>query len=154
MTQKTLPFTGVQKDKFILALVVNDVTSAINTALRIRKATFTLDYSEDHFARLYVSMPGINKEMVLRLDQRKHICYVTFPKNRSLFAVMQDISERLAKLGASLNLTGDRPKQGPARAVLQVYVQGADKIAISLMDVFKGKKKSDTAFQLPDGTTP
>jgi len=153
-SKKPPPIVGAQRDKLIVALLMQDMLAAINLAMRVRKLKFTLDYSDDHFARLYLEAPDIPPERIMLLDPRKHCCFITAPRNRELFFATVDIIERLEKLGGKLSLTGDRPKQGPRRALLQVYVDGATKIALTLMDVHKGKVKHDTSFQLPDGTTP
>lgn len=153
MSQKSL-FVGLQRDKLIVALQMHDITAKINLAMRVRGITFTLDYAEDHFPRLYIQMRTGPKQLLMRLDPRTHRCYIIPPMDRDLFLAFYDITERLEKLGGRLSLTGDRPKQGPMRALLQVYVDGASRIALTLMDTSKGKRKSDTSFQLPDGTTP
>jgi len=113
-----------------------------------------LDYATDHFPRLLVSMPDITPERFMLLDQRKHACYITPPSNRELFFAMVDITERLHKIGGRLSLTGEKPRQGPKRAMLQIYVDGANRTALTLMDAAKGKVLHDTSFSLPDGTTP
>lgn len=153
-TKKAPPIAGTQREKLIIALSMDELVGGINLAMRVRKMTFTLDYTQDHFPRLFVEMPGVEREQFMLLDPRKHCCYITPPKNRELFIAMTDITNRLHKHGGRLSLTGDRPKQGPRRALLQVYVDGAKKIALTLMDTTKGKSKRDTDFQLPDGTTP
>lgn len=145
---------GQQREKLLIALQMEEITAAINTALRIRKVTVELDYSEDHFPRLYLSMPGVARIPWMKLDPRKHACYVQPPGHPDLFAVAIDLQERLRKYGARLALTGDKPRHGPRRCLLQVYVDGARTIALTLMDTTRGKRASDTAFQLPDGTTP
>lgn len=152
--KKTPPIVGMQREKLIIALQMSEIVGAINLAMRVRKVTFTLDYSEDHFARLFMEVPGLQKERIMLLDQRKHCCYIAPPTQRDLFFAFNDIHERLRKLGGRLSLTGDRPKVGPRRCLLQVYVDGASKMGLTLMETTKGKKLTDTNFQLPDGTTP
>lgn len=147
-------FTNLQRDKLIVALQMHDITAKLNLAMRVRRMVFTLDYAQDHFPRLYMQSMTSPKELIMTLDQRKHRCYITPPKDRDLFYAFYDITERLEKLGGRLSLTGDKPKQGPMRALLQVYVDGAATIALTLMETTKGKINSDTSFQLPDGTTP
>jgi hypothetical protein len=145
---------GELRDKLIIALQMEDIVGGINLAMRVRKLSFTLDYSVDHFPRLYMQLPDGPRQQIMKLDVRKHCCYISPPSDRELFFAFNDIHERLRKLGGRLSLTGDRPKQGPRRVVLQVYVEGATKIALTLMDTFKGRSKTETTFQLPDGTTP
>jgi hypothetical protein len=152
--KKVKPIVGMQRESMILALSMDELVAGLNLAMRVRKLTFTLDYSQDHFPRLYIEMPGIEKQQIMLLDQRKHCCYIMPPSNRELFFAFNDITTRLHNSGGRLSLTGDRPKQGPMRALLQIYVDGATNIALTLMDTTKGKKKTDTDFQLPDGTTP
>ena len=151
MTNK--PFTGLHREKLIIALQMHDIVGAINLAMRVRKAFFILDYSEV-FPKLLLGMPGLELETIMRLDPRKHCCYISMPRQRELFFLMTDIHERLIKLEGRLSLTGDKPRQGPKRCLLQVYVAGADKIALTLMETTKGKTKTDVAFQTPDGETP
>lgn len=152
MSQKKI--VGELRDKLIIALQMEDIVGGINLAMRVRKLSFTLDYSVDHFPRLYMQLPDGPRQQIMKLDVRKHCCYISPPSDRELFFAFNDIHERLRKLGGRLSLTGDRPKQGPRRVVLQVYVEGATKIALTLMDTFKGRSKTETTFQLPDGTTP
>lgn len=154
MSKKKSPIVGIQREKLIIALQMHEMVGALNLAMRVRKLTFELDYSRDHFPRLCVSMPDVPAEQFMLLDQRKHYCWITPPRNHELFVAMSDISERLHKLGGRMSLTGDKPKHGPKRALLQIYVDGTSKIALTLMDTTKGHCKSDTSFQLPDGTTP
>lgn len=154
MKKKAPPIAGEQRDKLIIALQMEDLVGGINLAMRVRKLTFTLDYSQDPFPRLYMQMPDGPKQQIMKLDPQKHCCFISPPSNRELFFAFNDITERLYKLGGRLSLTGDRPKQGPRRALLQVYVDGATKIALTLMDTTKGHRKTDTSFQLPDGSTP
>ena len=148
------PLAGELRDKLIIALQMQDIVGGINLAMRVRKLSFTIDYSVDHFPRLYMQMPGIPSQQIMRLDPRKHCCFIAPPSNRELFFAFNDIHERLQKLGGRLCLRGDKPLQGPRRCLLQVHVDGATKIALTLMDATKGKKKTDSSFQLPDGSTP
>lgn len=145
---------GLQREKLILALQMHEIVGGINLAMRVRKISFTLDYSEDHYARLFMDMPDIPRERIMLLDQRKHCCYIAPPTNRELFFGFNDIHERLHKIGGRLSLSGDRPRQGPMRCLLQVYVDGTTKMGLTLMDTTKGKKNTQTSFELPDGTTP
>lgn len=151
---KKTPIVGLQREKLILALQMHEIVGGINLAMRVRKVSFTLDYATDPFPRLFMEMPGIEKQKIMLLDQRKHCCYISPPNNRELFFAFNDIHMRLHKMGGRLSLTGDRPKQGPMRVLLQVYVDGTNKMGLTLMETFKGKSKVDTSFQLPDGTTP
>lgn len=152
--KKPAPIIGMQREKLIVALQMPEILGALNLAMRVRKISFILDYSEDHFARLYMETPGIPKQQIMLLDQRKHCCYISPPGHRELFTAFIDISDRLAKLGARISLTGDKPREGPRRCLLQAYVDGANKMGLTLMETTKGKKLIDTSFQLPDGTTP
>lgn len=152
MSQKKI--AGPLRDKLIIALQMHEIVGAINLAMRVRKLSFTLDYSIDHSPRLYMAMPGIPPQQIMWLDVRKHCCYIQPPRNRELFVAFADITERLHKLGARLSLSGAKPPNGPKRCAFQVYVDGADKIALTLSAATKGHKITDTSFQLPDGTTP
>lgn len=155
MSSKKLPgIIGIQREKLIIALQMNELVGALNLALKTRHASLEIDYTQDHFPRLYLARPGIERQQIMLLDPRKHACYITPPSDRELFFIFIDITERLRKLGGRLSLTGDKPKQGPRRCLLQIYVDGARTIALTLMDTTKGKRKLETSFQLPDGTTP
>ena len=154
MKKKSTPIVGKQREKLIIALQMSEIVGALNLAMRVRKISFTLDYSEDHFARLYMEMPDIPKQQIMLLEQRKHCCYISPPSHRELFTAFIDISDRLAKQGGRISLTGDKPRQGPRRCLLQVYVDGANKMGLTLMETTKGKKLVDTSFALPDGTVP
>ena len=154
MKKKAPPIAGAQRDKLIIALQMEDLVGAINLAMRVRKLSFTIDYTQDHSPRLYMQMPDGPIQQIMKLDVRKHCCYISPPSNRELFFAFADITERLHKMGGRLSLTGDRPTQGPRRALLQVYVDGARKIALTLMDTTKGHRKTEFSFQLPDGSTP
>lgn len=152
--KKPQPFVGEQRDKLIIALQMHELVGALNLALRVRRASFEIDYTIDHKPRLFIARPGVEREKVMQLDVRKHICYIMLPKNHELLALFSDITERLHKIGGRLSLTGDKPLQGPRRCVLQIYVDGARTIALTLMEATKGNRAIDTSFQLPDGTTP
>lgn len=154
MSQKPSIFTGVQRDKLIVALNMHDITAKLNLAMRVRKVTFTLDYTKDHYPRFYMQSMSGPKQLVMLLDPRKHRCFITPPTDRDLFLAFYDITERLEKIGGRLSLTGKKPPQGPRICLLQVYVDGASTIALTLMDAKKGQVKTDTSFQLPDGTMP
>jgi len=147
-------FCGVQRDKLIVALQMHDITAKLNLAMRVRKVTFTLDYAKDHFPRLYMQSMSGPTQQVMQLDQRRHRCFITPPMNRDLFLAFYDMTERLEKLGGRLSLSGDKPVNGPRRCMFQVYVDGASTIALTLMSAKKGQVKTDTSFQLPDGSTP
>lgn len=153
-TDKHKPIAGKQREKLIIALQMEEMVAAINTVMRVRKLSFELDYTRDHFPRLCVSMPGCTPEQFMLLDQRKHACYITPPKQRDLFLGIADMTERLYKLGGRLSLTGGKQKHGPMKVSLQIYVDGTSSIALSLMRTTKGNTVTDTSFQLPDGTTP
>lgn len=152
--KKPKPFVGQQKDKLIIALQMNELVGGLNLALRVRRASLEIDYTLDHKPRLFIARPGVEREKIMELDVRKHICYIMFPKNPELLALFGDITERLHKIGGRLSLTGDKPLQGPRRCMLQIYVDGARGIALTLMEATKGRRTIDTSFQLPDGTTP
>lgn len=154
MPKKPSVFTGMQRDKLIIALQMNELVGALNLVLRVRGATLQIDYTLDHSPRLYLARPGVEREVIMKLDVRKHACYITPPQNRELFLIFADITERLHKLGGRLSLTGDKPRQGPRRCLLQIYVDGATSIALTLMETTKGKRITDKSFELPDGTTP
>jgi hypothetical protein len=152
--KKPKPFVGQQKDKLIIALQMHELVGSLNLALRVRRASLEIDYTLDHKPRLFIARPGVEREKIMDLDVRKHICYITSPRNLELFAIFADITERLHKIGGHLSLTGDKPLQGPRRCMLQIYVDGARDIALTLMETTKGRRIIDTSFQLPDGTTP
>ena len=152
--KKPAPIVGLQREKLLVALQMHDMVGAINLAMRVRKLRFTLDYIKDHFPRLWVEMPGCEPEVFMTLDPRKHACYITPPRQKDLFFAMTDMTERLHKLGGRMSLTGDKPAHGPRRALLQIYVDGAKTIALTLADTTKGHSVTDTDFQLPDGTIP
>lgn len=147
-------FQGAQRERLLITLLMNDMTAAINAVMRIRQVAFTLDYAQDHFPRLLMQCAGTPLQTVMTLDQRKHRCFITPPTDRLLYSAFEDITVRLGKLGGRLSLTGDSPREGKKRCLLQVYVDGANRFALTLMDVRKGQSKRDVAFQLPDGTTP
>lgn len=152
--KKKAPIVGIQREKLILALETHDIVSGINLAMKVRRVSLTLDYATDPFPRLFMEMPGVERERIMLLDQRKHCCYISPPSNRELFFAFNDIHRRLHKLGGRLSLTGDRPKQGPMRVRLQAYIDGTNKVGLTLMETFKGKSKVDTSFELPDGSVP
>lgn len=152
--KRPAPIVGEQKDKLIIALQIDELVGTINRALRVRKASFEIDYTEGPHPKLYLARPGIEREAIMTLDPRKHLCYSMPPKNRELFVIYADLTESLFKLGARLFLSGEKTRTGAKRCALQIQVTGARRIALTLMDTTRGHRKIDTAFQLPDGTTP
>lgn len=149
-----LPIQGLQKDKLIVALTTEDAVAAINLALRVRRATLTLDYPKDQNPRVMLEMPGVEPESIFQYDYRKRCCYVVPPTNRELFFLMLDIQERLEKIGCQLRLGGEKTRSGARRAILQVLVVGSRQIGLTLMDARRGHRTTRSSFQLPDGTTP
>ena len=149
-----MTLSPIQRSKLVIALQMDDIVSNINTALRTRKATLTLDYSEDHSPRLFLARPGVSREMIMLLNTRKHAYYTLPPTNNELHAIYTDLRTRLNKLDAYLALTEKRPKAGPRIAALQVQVFGVGHTALTLSSTAKGTSKVEHIFTLPDGTIP
>lgn len=151
--KKDLRIVGAQRDRLIVGLTMGDALAAINLAMRVRKLTFTLDFT-DHIAKLFVSMPGVPREGVMVVSPRNKVCYRVNPGNRELFVAIADLHDRLAKLESGLILTAFKEPGKKPESRLQMRVGGARTIALTLMDCVKGHIKHDTSFQMPDGTTP
>lgn len=150
----TRTFTGIQKDKLIIALSLSEIVAAINLAMRVRKLSLILDHTDKHSPKLLVEMPGIPAQVIMQYDYRKRCCYQIPPSNHELFFAVNDIKDRLDKFDAKLALGGNRSHTGARRCVLQVTVEGASQVGVTLMEAVRGQRTVDTSFQLPDGTTP
>lgn len=146
---------GIQKDKLIVALQMEDAVRAINTAMRARKMKFTLDFAEkDHLARLYAEMPGIEREGIMVVNPKTKFCVRVNAAHPDLAAALNDINIRLQSFEAGYVLAADKPPNKKRHAALQLHFRGARKIVLTLMSANEGQVKSDTEFKLPDGTVP
>lgn len=151
--KKDLRIVGVQRDKLIVGLTMDDAVAAINLAMRVRKITFTLDFT-DVVARLHVGMPGVISENIMVVNPRSKVCHRVHPVHPDLRAAIDDMHVRLSKLEAGMILTAFKEPGKKPESRLQLRVGGARTIALTLMDCIKGHRKTDTSFQLPDGSTP
>jgi hypothetical protein len=137
-----------QKERLVLALLANDITTALNTVCKARGLSFHLDYTE-HTPYLYISRPGVDKQLLMSFSTRtKRSVLSVRPMHPDLFSAMTDLNDRLTKLEARLILVAERDKQHRWWAKLQVHVSGARNLALTILDVQKGKVVVDNTFQM------
>lgn len=141
-------FTMNQKERLILTLVAGDVTQALNTVCKVRGIHFHIDYTK-HNPRLLISRPGVEPEMLMQFDTRLKRCYFSAPSNPDLILAVKDFNERLDKLEANFLLVAEKDKNGKSWAKLQIHVGGARRMALTILDIPKGKSISDNQFELP-----
>lgn len=143
------------REKLLIALQMEDMVRNVNTVLKTRGVTFLLDYKTDMSKpALYIERPGVEPERIMTLDPRKRVSYVVMPRNKELHSFTVDLGDRLKKFEARLILVSEKGPVGPRRAKLQLYVDGATHIALTLMSVGRGGVLTDTQFTMPDGTLP
>lgn len=154
-TKKDLRIVGDQRGKLIVGLTMDDAVAAINLALRVRKAAFVADFThKDHLARLYIEMPGVQRELIYLANPRTKTAQRFFPQEEQLNFLINDMHDRLAKLECGLLFAAEKPFNQKPECKLQLHVSGARRVVLTLMDCKKGATLRDTSFQLPDGTTP
>lgn len=137
------------RDKLLVALLIEDIVTQINTALKARKAVLGLDYSDNRQPVLDIRMPGTAPEIWLTADPRSKRCWGKWPNNRDLALTVRDINERLKKLDAHLAIgCAHRPNQ-KIEAKLQVFIQGSVRTAITLFAAKRGERKYQEHFLLP-----
>lgn len=145
-----------QKERLVLALLANDITTVLNTVCKARGLTFHLDYTE-HTPHLLISRPGVDPRLLMSFATRiKRCVFVTSPMHPDLDSAIHDLFTRLAKLDARMILVAERDKQHRWWAKLQVHVSGARTLALTILDVQKGKVIKDNTFQMhgeDDGKT-
>lgn len=89
------------------------------------------------------------RETIMVFNTRKKICMYSAPTHPELVLAVQDINERFSKLEASLILVAEKDRNYRSWAKLQIHVAGAHKMALTILDVVKGKSISDSNFELP-----
>lgn len=148
-------FSGREADSLIVALLVNDLIGAINQPMRTRKVTVTLDYShKDHLPRLYIRRPGVEDQAWMMTNTRTKVCYDCTLPNPDLQLFVNDVKERLAKLGGTLYLVAGKNKQGASEAKLQLSVSGSHNTALTLTRVRRGQAVQCEHFITPEGKVP
>lgn len=134
-----------QADLLLMYLVQEDLIPPINTALKARRGSFIVDYTT-HSPELKLKMPGVDAERWMWADTRRHMTYITRPKNPNLRLLAQDLIERLEKHEANLMLGVVKNKHNQKIAKLQIFVKGSRKIALTLLDTPKGTQRIDNQF--------
>ena len=146
---KRLGLPEQQADLLLMHLLQEDLIGPVNTALRARKGEFIVDYTT-YTPELMLCMPGCKPERWMWCDTRRHVTYMTRPKHPDLRLLAQDLTERLDKHDANLMLGVVKNANNCSIAKLQIFVKGSRKIALTLLDVAKGKLKRDGQFSFGD----
>lgn len=145
---KKARLVGTQREKLIVALVAEDALVALNTVFKTRGLTFTLDYTGPN-PWLYISRPGVEPELLMAADPRTKHCSIFVPHHPELRSAYVDLIERLASIEARLILVTQKDKQQRKWAKLQLHVVGSRTTALTILDINRGQKISDTEFCLP-----
>lgn len=139
-----------QRDTLVVALTAHDMIEALNLALRVRKVTLTLDYgNKDKLMRLWAARPGSLREVWMITNTRTKVCTARTMASPDLQLFANDVSERLAKLGATLVLTGGNRQKTKPEAKLQLIVAGSEGTALTLAKVGRGKAVAASSFTPP-----
>lgn len=147
--------TPLQRERLIIGLQMEDSLRAINTAMRVRKLSFTLDFThKDHLARLYVEMPGVPREGMMVVNWRTKYMFRVPSMHRDLAAGLNDINERLQAFDAAYLLAADKPPNQKPQAALQLHFKGARRQVMTLMKCNRGQSLTSHHFTMPDGTVP
>ncbi|MGV8863249.1 MAG: hypothetical protein ACOH2T_19045 [Pseudomonas sp.] len=147
-----MSIVGVQKDKLIVALTMDEATRSINAALRIRKASFKIHF-KNKLAICSLGMPGVPHEPIAIANPSNKHTVGFYGQHPDLLACLNDIRGRLATHDARLHFVAEKPKNKKAVAKLQVFVDGSRTIVLTLMDAIAGTSKIDHEFITPDGRT-
>lgn len=146
---------SANRDKLLVALLVNDLVGALNLAMRVRKVTLTVDYTaKDHRLRLRAAMPDVPAETWMVTDTRAKLALSGRLLNPHLQLFANDVKERLAALGGALVLVGCKPRTGKPVAKLQLIVEGSQSTALTLCRVPAGRQLTCEHFTTPDGQIP
>lgn len=145
---------SINRDKLILSLLVHDITAAINLAMRVRKVSFKLDYT-DVIPKLKVVSPLADTvEVYMWTDPRKKITHMRTMTDDALAAFQRDIESRLAKMEAHLMFVAEKPHNKKPVCKLQVHVRGVRQIVLTIAETTRDHVIEEFNFQTPDGVTP
>lgn len=148
MKAKGRPFVGVQRERLLLALVAEDALNILNTVFKTRGLTIHIDYTTNT-PKLLVSRPGVEPEVFMTADARTKKTWYMPIVNEQLQLALTDLLERLAKIEAHLLFVIQKDKQQRKWAKLQLHVAGSRGTAITILDINRGHKISDSEFCLP-----
>lgn len=152
MSRKPALLVGPRREKLLVALVADDAVNILNTVFKARGLTFHLDYTGP-MPTLSASRPGVEPETFITADSRTKKSWFHPIANPDLGSALADLLERLAKIEARLLLVIQKDRQGRRWAKLQLHVAGSRGIALTILDINRGRKVSDNAFALP-GSPP
>lgn len=144
----------INRDKLILSLLVRDITAAINLAMRVRKVSLKLDYT-DLIPKLRAVSPLANTEEVyMYADPRKKNTTLRYMSDPALHAFQRDIDVRLGKMQANLTFVAEKPFNRKPICKLQVHVRGVRNMVLTLAETTRDNIIEEFNFQTPDGETP
>lgn len=153
--KKPARLVGADRDRLLIALLMHDVTAALNQVMRTRGLKLTLDAThKDHQVRLFVSRPGVEPQGWMVANSRTKVCAMVVPPHPELASAVVDIIERLAKFEARLILLCHKPPGKKITGKLQVQFSGARLYVLTIADVVAGKIVHETTFTTPDGVVP
>lgn len=144
----------INRDKLILSLLVRDITAAVNQAMRVRRVSLRLDYT-DIIPRLYAVSPlADTKEVYMLADPRRKVTTMRDMKSDALAAFQRDIQMRLAKMDAYLLFVSEKAFNKKPSCKLQVHVRGVRNMVLTLAETTRDSVIEEFDFQTPDGETP
>jgi hypothetical protein len=141
------------RDKLIVGLQVHEIVDAINIVLKARGLTLHLDYTTV-FPKLQISRNGEKPVTWLEVNPKIQKCFVRLLPGLELQSAVNDLLERLGKAEARLALTTQKRRDGRKECRLQVYVDGASTIALTLLTARKGQHIIDRTFTVPGAIKP
>lgn len=123
-----------QADRLYMAVATEDMIEAVNIPLRARQGTFGIDYT-GHTPELYAHALGCKEERIAFIDTRRRCAVFERPKQEGLALMVQDITRRLEKHGASLAFIVQKDQQQRRIAKLQIVADDSRHIALWLAKV-------------------
>lgn len=125
--------------KLIMALSVDAQMEALNTPLKVRKASLQLDYTT-HTPCLRIKTPNTSSEIIATLDTRTKRVYPFIARELDNRKCNEHLQERLEKIDANLALVQDLcPKTKKRRCKLQLADKYARGIRHTLWWVYRGE---------------
>ena len=144
-----MAMSAIAREKTIIALQTRDLIESLNTALRVRKGTVAIDYSDGRVPRLTLKMPHTEALTWATLDTRKRICRTHLLGQADLQALGEDITERMAQQEAGLILVSIQVPNKKRQARLQLRFSGLSQMALTLMSCDRGSIREHDLFFIP-----
>lgn len=142
-------FTQRERDKLIVALMMESLINRLNHALAVHKAQVTFDYSNKLNPQVWIQTPNCQPELWFTADHQRRKSYGFNPKHPELYSLVQGIIKDLATENGYLMVTTHRAKNQKIQAKFQIHFRDLDRVVITLFSAVRGQKKTQHMFLLP-----